>query len=315
MKQILNIIVRLTLTILILFVIFSKIDIRGTLGVIKNSNLMLMLLAFLTNFAFTYILALRWQMVLRLYGFSVSVWRSFKIYMIGLFFGNFLPSTVGTDVVRGIYIADRERQLSDVISSILIERWLGLLGIITYITIVPIIFFSRVQLRYFLPLSAGGIILSGLFFASISNDRIFGFFFALFSKIKVLKIGEKINSLFTSLRIIKDHRGQLLINLALSFMIQVVFVFTNYFIVLSQGLNISFTDLVIYVPFISIISMIPVTINGLGLREWSYMTFFASAAKEETVALSLSFFIVTVVFSLLGGLFFLTEKKNIKEKI
>ncbi|MDD3802853.1 MAG: lysylphosphatidylglycerol synthase transmembrane domain-containing protein [bacterium] len=315
MKQFLLSLARIAVTLLILYFIFAKIDFFGTLEVMRNSNLIFIVLAFLTNFIFTYILALRWQMVLKLYGFNVSVFRSFKIYIIGLFFGNFLPSTVGTDVIRGIYIADKDKQLSDVISSILIERWLGLLGIVTYVTIMPIIFFNRVQIKYFIPLSAGGIILSVLFFASIANDRIFGFFFSLFSKIKVLKFGEKINSLFTSLRLIKNHKRQLVINLTLSFMIQLVFVFTNYFIVLSQDLDITFIDLLIYVPFISVISMIPLTINGLGLREWAYITFFGGTAREQTVALSLSFFIITVLFSLLGGLFFLTEKKSIKEKI
>ncbi|MGE3063769.1 MAG: YbhN family protein [bacterium] len=315
MKQFINTLARIIITVLIMFAIFSKIDLQGTLKVMANSKFSFLLLAFLTNFAFTYILALRWQMVLKLYGFSVSIFRSFKIYMIGLFFGNFLPSTVGTDVIRGIYVANDEKPLSDVVSSILIERWIGLLGILFYIIIVPIIFFSRVQIKYFLPISAAGVLFSAIFFTAISNDIVFKFFYGLFSKIRFLKLGERINSLFTSLRLIKNHKKQLVINLLLSFMIQVVFVFTNYFIVLSQGLSIDFIELVIYIPFISLISMIPVTINGLGLREWAYMTFFTTALKEETVALSLSFYIITVIFSILGGIFFLTEKKNIKEKI
>jgi hypothetical protein len=315
MKQFINTLIRIFLTVVILVVIFYKIDIRSTLLVISRSNLFYLVISFLTLFVFSYILALRWQMILKLYGFEVSVWRSFKIYMVSLFFNNFLPSTVGMDVVRGAYIADKGKQLSDVISSILIERWIGLLGIIFYVTIVPIIFFNRVQLKYFLPLSLSGIILSAVFFTAIANDRVFEFFFRMFSKINVLKLGDKINSLFTSLRLIRNHKKQLLINLFLSFMIQVVFVFTNYFIVLSQNLNISLIDLIIYVPFISVISMIPITINGLGLREWSYMTFFSGTVKEETVALSLSFFLLQVIFSFIGIYFFLTMKKNIKENI
>ena len=315
MKQFINTLIRILLTVLILAVIFAKIDFQSTISVISNSNFVFILLSFMTLFIFSYILALRWQMVLKLYGFNVSIFRSFKIYMIGLFFGNFLPSTVGTDVIRGIYISDKDKRISDVISSILIERWIGLLGILFYIIIVPMIFFSRVELKYFLPISITGLLLSAVFFIAISNDKVFLFFSGVFSKIKFLKLGEKMNSLFASLRLIKDHKKQLVINLLLSFMIQVVFVFTNYFIVLSQGLSISLTDLIIYIPFISLISMIPITINGLGLREWAYMTFFSSAMKEETVALSITFFLVTVIFSIMGGIFFLTEKKNIKEKI
>lgn len=315
MKQFANIFLRIVLTIIILFVIFNRINFQSTSSLIVNSNAFFLTLSFLTFFFFSYIISLRWKMLLNLYGFNISLWQTLKIYMISILFNNFLPSTVGMDVVRAAYIAEKGKRLSDVISSILIERWIGLLGIIFYVILVPIFFFGRVKIEYFIPFSLIGTIFSALFFIVISNEKIFNSFYRVFIRITVLKIGERINYLFTSLRIIRNHKKQLIINLFLSFIIQVIFVFTNYFIVLAQGLNISLTDLVIYIPFISIISMIPITINGMGLREWSYMTFFSSSPKEEAIALSISFFILSVIFSLLGIIFFLTEKRNTKENI
>lgn len=315
MKQIFFTLIRVLITLAIILFIFSKIDFAGTWQIMAGSNLIFLLISFLSFFVFTFTVALRWQIILNLYKFPVSILRAFYIYMIAFFFNNFLPSTVGMDVVRGAYVPGRENRLPDVISSIIIERWIGLLGIIIYISVVPIIFFKEIDLKYFLPVSAAGITASVIFFISIVSEKVFSFFSFLFSKIKVLGLGVKINSLYNSLRIIKDHKKLFISNLALSILIQLIIVFINYFIVLSQGLSIELKPLIIYIPLISIISMIPLTINGLGLREMAYIAFFGIALKEEALSLSLSYFIISVAFSLIGGIFFIFDRKEIKENV
>jgi uncharacterized membrane protein YbhN (UPF0104 family) len=218
------------------------------------------------------------------------------------------------DFIRGAYIVSDQKRIADVISSIIIERWIGLLGIIVYISITPLLFFKYGITKYFLYVSIAGISASVMFLTVLISDKIFTFFVSFFSKITFFKIGDRINSLLYSLRIVKDRKQDLFYNLLLSIMIQVVFVFTNHLIVLSQGLAVRLVDEIIYVPFISIISMIPITINGLGLREWAYINFFKLTTKEEILSLSLTFFIVSVIYSLFGGLIFVFDKQNTKKE-
>lgn len=305
---------RLIITILILFFILRNVNILQLFNILKNSNLFFLFLAVLTVGLVCFIVALRWQLVLKLYNFDVSLIKAFKIYNIAFFFNNFLPSTVGMDFIRGAYIVSDQKRIADVISSIIIERWIGLLGIIVYISITPLLFFKYGITKYFLYVSVVGITASIIFLTVLISDKIFTFFVSIFSKITIFKIGERINSLMYSLRIVKHRKQDLLYNLFLSIMIQVVFVFTNHLIVVSQGLSIRLVDEIIYVPFISIISMIPVTINGLGLREWAYINFFNLTTKEEILSLSLTFFIVSVIYSLVGGVIFIFDKQNIKKE-
>ncbi|HAF07968.1 TPA: hypothetical protein DCG82_06150 [candidate division WOR-3] len=314
MKKILFQILRILITVLILFLIFRNIDTTQLFKILKNSNIFLLFLSVITIGIVCFIISLRWQLVLKLYNFNVSIWRAFRIYNIAFFFNNFLPSTIGMDFIRGAYIVSDEKRIADVISSIIIERWIGLLGIIVYISITPLIFFKYGVTKYFLYVSIIGILASVIFITVIISDKVFNFFIFLFSKIKILKIGEKINSLMNSLRIIKHRKSDLVYNLFLSIMIQVVFVVTNHLIVISQGLSVKLIDEIIYVPFISIISMIPITINGLGLREWAYINFFKLTTKEEIVSLSLTFFLVSVLYSIVGGFLFIFDKRNITKE-
>jgi len=314
MKKVIFQVFRILITVFILFLIFKNIDTSQLFKILKNSNIFLLFLGVITIGIVCFIVALRWQLVLKLYNFKVSIWKAFRIYNIAFFFNNFLPSTVGMDFIRGAYIVSDERRIADVISSIIIERWIGLLGIIVYISLTPLIFFKYGVTKYFLYVSIIGILSSIIFLTVIISDKVFNFFIFLFSKIKILKIGEKINSLMYSLRIIKHRKRDLVYNLLLSIMIQVVFVITNHLIVISQGLSVKLIDEIIYVPFISIISMIPITINGLGLREWAYINFFRLTTKEEIVSLSLTFFLVSVLYSIVGGFLFIFDKQNIKKE-
>jgi len=134
--------------------------------------------------------------------------------------------------------------------------------------------------------------------------------------ITIWGIGAKINSLYRSLSTIKKFPKQFFFNLALSIVVQMVFVLTNIFIVKAQSLDIPIKQLFLYVPLISVISMLPITINGLGLREAAYLAFFGKELQIQAVALSLTQFLISVVFSLAGGVLFLFDNnKDIKEKV
>ncbi|OIQ60949.1 hypothetical protein MOTE_04780 [Moorella thermoacetica] len=61
---------------------------------------------------------------------------------------------------------------------------------------------------------------------------------------------------------------------------------------------------------ISALAMVPFSINGLGLREWSYITLFApfGVGAAPSLAVSLIFFLVVMAVSLAGGVLYVLEK-------
>ena len=314
MKKTLFTLLRIAVTAGILLFIFSKLEISKSFSIILSSNITDLIFAAIFMLILSFIISLRWHQILKVYGLSISLFKAFRIYMIAFFFNNFLPSTVGMDFIRGAYVDTDKKKIADVISTIILERWIGLLGIIIYVTIIPLIFFRIIDVQYFYYVSGGGGLISIIFVIAIWNERVYSILSRFIAKITWLHLGEKANNLYSSLRTMRKHPQMFFTNLILSISIQLLFVLANYFIVRSQMLDITFLDLLIYVPLISIISMIPVTINGIGLRDWAYITFFGIGMKEQAFSLSITFFILITLVSLIGGIMFIFEKKQIKEK-
>ncbi|MDY6787396.1 MAG: lysylphosphatidylglycerol synthase transmembrane domain-containing protein [candidate division WOR-3 bacterium] len=307
--------IRIIITAGILAFIFWKLDIGKSIAIIRQSDLLMLFWAFTALIIEVIIIAYRWHQLLHAYGFDISFINTARIYMIAFFFNNFLPSMVGMDVVRGIYAAREKKNIPDIISTIFIERWVGFLGIIIYLSIVPFFFIAHIDLKYVLIVSITGITASLAVIISIWNERVFNLFTQLFSKITIFNLGEKINNLYSSMKTIKDHTGIFIWNLFLSVLIQISFIIANYFIVIAQNIEITIPQLLVYIPLIAIISLIPLTINGIGLREWAYITLFGTTAKEEAFSLSITFFILFTLVSLIGGILFIFDKKEIKTDI
>jgi uncharacterized membrane protein YbhN (UPF0104 family) len=83
------------------------------------------------------------------------------------------------------------------------------------------------------------------------------------------------------------------------------------------GMNIGFAYFAIFVPVIIIISLVlPVSISGLGVREWLCVFLFGKIAltRVDAMSLSLIWFSVLVATSLLGGIVFLFRDQIIKIK-
>ena len=74
---------------------------------------------------------------------------------------------------------------------------------------------------------------------------------------------------------------------------------------------VSLLHLLVIITLISVITMLPVSLNGLGVREASYVLFFQSIGVPEGIALSVSllFFFLVTISSLIGGLFWLSGKE------
>lgn len=313
MKKTLSFILRLGATAGIMYLILRKMDLGRTMDIIRSSDPMLMFIAFVFVFIMSFIIALRWHQIMHAYSVSVGLHRAFRVYMIAFFFNNFLPSMVGMDVVRAAYVTSDDRKLAHVASTIIIERWIGFLGIIVYLIIAPIFFIKEANMGYTFIISGVGLAMSAAFIIALT-DWAYGFLSKILNKITIMKIGARVMELYDSLRLIRNHRRMFIENLFLSVVIQFSFVIINYFIVLSMHIDIPISKLIMYIPIISVVSSIPLTINGLGLREGAYMTLFGTGIMEEAVSLSLVFYVLTVIFSLLGAVYFMFEKRSTKEK-
>jgi hypothetical protein len=92
----------------------------------------------------------------------------------------------------------------------------------------------------------------------------------------------------------------------LSFAIQVLSPISIYFIGLSLGIKINFIYYFIFMPIIGAITLLPIAIGGLGLREGLFVVYFAKAGviKQLALAMSLLSFSFVVFYAAIGGIIY-----------
>ncbi|GJM43621.1 MAG: hypothetical protein DHS20C21_04630 [Gemmatimonadota bacterium] len=243
--------------------------------------------------------ALRWKVLLGALGVSLALPRAVRLYFVGYFFNQFLPTTVGGDVVRGTGVGAGV-PLSLIGSSILMERALGfgcLLGIgVTASFVRPEMAAVRLSLLFATLVYVVGLGVLG--FVPLPRSERQG------------RLGKGLRGLrrvALQFRSYGFHPMALLGGVVLSLGWQLALVVAN--ALLSQGLGgvASFRSLLALVPVVQAVSMIPVSFGGLGVREMGYEFFFRASALEPAggVALAAGFLGVTITLALAGGLVYL----------
>lgn len=102
---------------------------------------------------------LKWKMILDAGGSRVPFTTLFRIYLIGYFFSNLLPSTVGGDVVRSYYAGKLIKDQSYSAIAIFIERFSGIFFLFFLVILAPLLLPALYQSPYVLVPIAGSFML------------------------------------------------------------------------------------------------------------------------------------------------------------
>ncbi len=259
-------------------------------------------------------LALRWQTLLRGYGVYLPLSRLYGFYLIGMFFNNFLPSSIGGDVMRIYKVIEASGDRTSGFASVIVERIVGIAA--TLVLGIWALFYVSQQFHDARLMYSAIVLLAGiiLFFVSLLRDRSFQFILRLFDKFTILKIGEKFNKLFEAVHVLKEHRKILGLIFFFSLVSQSFIVIMNFFLARAFGIPVSLSYLFMVVPITFVITMLP-SINGLGIRDLGFVSLLGQIGIGPAEALSLSFMnvIIPMLVSIWGGLIFMLQKR--KDKI
>lgn len=242
----------------------------------------------------------QWHILLRIQNIKLSFNDTFSFYMIGLFFSNFLPSSIGGDIVRGYDVAKKSDQTEKTIASIIMDRVLGFLALAS----IGVIFLAISNKEYYIPLLILlGTIAASLLFFSTKFIKIVNNFLLKFNKSRLREILIKIINSF----LLFKGKKWFWAAIVLAFISQWVRTAMVYFIALAMKLGISFTTIFISVPIVGIASALPISINGIGIREYTGKTILQNFYNIDIGHSTILFFyayLVTVLVSLAGGIIF-----------
>ncbi|MBP7927977.1 flippase-like domain-containing protein, partial [Patescibacteria group bacterium] len=176
---------------ILLGLIFYKLDWSELASNIKLLDLRFVPLI-LTLLILNYVLSsVRWKaLLIHNNSKDVSVGYLTKLYFVGAFFNNFMPTSIGGDVYKVYRLGKKINSTADAFSATFMERFTGVLALVT------IAAFSLIKLYGALGILA----IFGLFFGTIS-----GFYFLKFMQTK----NGKFKKLYDSMLVYKDSRGVL----------------------------------------------------------------------------------------------------------
>lgn len=243
----------------------------------------------------------RWQEILRANQMHRGFWDLFAVVHIGLFFNTFLPSGVGGDLVRGYYASrGRERLVSSYLT-LLIERILGM-GTLA----------GLAALASTIALASGAtpVPRSLLVSVAVLATAIFGAVVLTFSwsrwigLLERLRVPERwLEDLAHSLDLFSRPETPRFAILASSLALKLIGVF--FYILCGRAVGLELAPLVYFLvtPIAELVGMLPVTLNGLGVREGALVALFGACGAPPAVAgaVALLGLVIYNGFALLGG--------------
>jgi len=266
-------------------------------------------------YALSYLLStIRWGGLLAAEGIHLPLWRLTLVYFEGAFFNLFLPTLIGGDVVRGFTIYRITGGHAASIASILMDRLTGFAALMV-IALASLGFaLSRLPSLQIPLLILGVAVLFGLVLLLLSSDRAARWAGGIFRVLGLPHFQGKFLGMMEAIGRYRDHRAALLQAFLLSALLQALIIVTYYLVGAALRIGVPLSYYFVFVPLITVVAMLPVSVAGLGVREGGVIYFFSLVGVEPATSLSMSliWFAITVVVSSLGGPAFLLNAHRAK---
>jgi len=292
------------------FLLIYKTSVKDIVSTLKDVNLFWLAISFSLHFVGLLISAYRWQILAFAQGDRVPLGFLFKSYLVGTFFNIFLPSRFGGDVVR---IWDGSRYSRSLVKSsaiVVVERLTGIIVLFIFALLASLIRLDMAEkipviwVSLLLGLTVLGLLV--FFFLPVVGRGLEKFP----AKGFLDKVKQKIISFRKAVLLYREKPREFFKAVLWAFLLQLNVIIYYFLIGKALQLNIQFLDYFIFIPIVVLIQIIPVTINGLGLREGSYIEIFKFYGISPQTAFSFS--LVEVAFSFIiggsGGIIYILRK-------
>jgi glycosyltransferase 2 family protein len=252
----------------------------------------------------TFLLALRWRQIAVRFDVPLTVRRSFEFTAISIFFSQVTPSTIGADAVR-IWLAGRRgASWSAATHSVLMDRFVGVLALA--LIVVACLPWSLVLVQN----PVGRTALLAIGFGSIAAALGFimlGYATGSWSRHwwplrHLMEIAVKLRLLLLS----NSASSQVMV---LSLLSQVLTAAITWCDAHAVGASFSFFDSLLLMPPVLLISTVPISIAGWGVRETALVLAFAYAglSQNDALVVSILFGATMFAFGIIGGIIWLAS--------
>ena len=253
--------------------------------------------------------AYQWSRLLRAVRIDIPLWKVAAYYHVGLFFNNFLPANIGGDLAR---IADASRHgetRAAALSTVMLDRMIGTLALagLSLVTTLPAIDAFHLRMVY-LALVAFFLFSVALVWA-VFHPALLPVLERVLARVGLGGLKPHLDDLAARLQSFRGQRALFLQLLSVALVVQVCRIVVHALVARALGLPIALPYFFLFVPLLAVIVSLPISFNGIGVREGAGVVLFGLVGVSRAQAFSLQFttYLVGVAVSLLGGITFLAR--------
>jgi uncharacterized membrane protein YbhN (UPF0104 family) len=306
---------RVVVSIGLLYVLLSRVD-RGALWTsIRRASVPWLLVALGVYFVHVLTSAWRWRLLLGAQNVHVTQRDLLSSLLVAYFFNNFLPSNVGGDVVRIRDTARPARSRTIATLVILTDRILGVIGLFLVAAVASTVAFETRG-------SAGAPILPGWLWAmlvagtvavspAVLSPKALGRLLSPLIRLHPEWVTERLDTLMQTLHRFRARPGVLATCFTGAVIVQSLLVVYYLAVGYALDLPVSVWDLAVIVPVSLVVQMLPVSLNGFGLREATFSFYFTRIGLPVQVGVLLSLVAagLAMFFSLSGAAVYMTRSR------
>lgn len=260
----------------------------------------------------------RWRVLLKVQGIDMGWWRTLRVYMIGAFFNLFLLGSTGGDVVK-IFYAMRETasKKGAALLSVMVDRMMGLVALVA---LAIVLFSLRWELLMSSPVTQGLLGTLAIIMGGSLGLIVFGFLvdrLQLADKLpQWLPLREKVIELSVAFSTYARAPRVLATAFALSLPAHCLNFLAFFFTARAFGVFPGWKglgDIFSVLPIITTIASLPASLSGVGVREGLFQKIFTTLfgiSESVAVMISLTGFLMTVFWGLVGGLVYLAYRPS-----
>jgi uncharacterized protein (TIRG00374 family) len=268
--------------------------------------------AVLLHVSGVFLTAWRWGILLGAQGLNVPVLYLARSYLIASFFNYFLPTSVGGDVYRAYDIGTQTGKPERALGVLLVERVSGLFTLVL-LAILATPWAARVFGSLPLtmaPIALGVLFLLGallLFWDSFVRQAGRVFDLPLLARLK-----HRVREVHEAIVAFRHHKQAFGFAFLVGLLLQLNFVVHHYFLARALGIEVSLGTFLFLVPLISVLLLLPASINGIGLRENAFVLLLGrlGVTNEASVAFCALLLAAMVLFGIAGGIVYAISGQN-----
>jgi uncharacterized protein (TIRG00374 family) len=285
-----------------------RLEWQDFLSQLRRLDPLLTVLAVLILCAQFFVSAWKWQKSLKLHGIEYGLGYLLRILCIGFFFNNFFPTAIGGDTYRVYRTLERAIRPAYPISAIIVERIIGisaLIGLGCLAAAIMIIAGSLPYMEVMVQIFAA----IALFTLGLMLMWRMGFVLRCAERLKRMR---RLEPIVESVRVMRKNRRYLLSLTALSIAFQALAIAKIIVLFAALGMPGQLLQGAVVAAAAGIASVIPFSINGLGVVEGSFVVaaLIVGLPYTESVVVALVIRTLSIAAGSVFGLMYLFERES-----